>query len=81
MMRGNISAGVEIYESFVQKMRSEGDHSLAELASLYQVLAEAASGQRITEDRLAVSPSSLRDTDPEFAVILNAIAREQANQT
>ena len=81
MMRGNISAGVEIYESFVQKMRSEGDHSLAELASLYQVLAEAASGQRIAEDRLAVSPSSLRDTDPEFAVILNAIAREQANQT
>ena len=81
MMRGNISAGIEMYEFFVQKMRSEGDHVLAELASMYQVLAEIAAGQRITEDRMAAPPSHLRDTDPNFAVILNAIAREQAKQT
>ncbi len=81
MMRGNISQAVMMYESFVQKMRSEGEHSLAALASLYQVLAEVAAGQSITEDRLAVTPNHLKDTDPNFTVILKAIAREQARQT
>ena len=70
-----------MYESFVEKMRSDEDHSLAALACLYQVLAEVTAGQRIADDRLAVTPSHLRDTDPNFAVVLNAIRREQTRQT
>ena len=80
MMRGNIGAGVKMYETCVRRMRSDDDHSLAALAGLYQVFAEVAAGQKITEDRLAVAPSHLRDADPDFAVVLNAIRREQAVQ-
>ena len=81
MMRGNISRGVKMYEACAQQIRSDGDHSLAVLASLYQVLAEVTAGQKITEDRLAVAPSHLKDADPDFAVVLNAISRAQTRQT
>ena len=78
---GNISRGVKMYEACVQQIRSDGDHSLAVLASLHQVLAEVTAGQKITEDRLAVAPSHLKDADPDFAVVLNAISRAQTKQT
>ena len=81
MMRGNISRGVKMYEACAQQIRSDGDHSLAVLASLHQVLAEVTAGQKITEDRLAVAPSHLKDADPDFAVVLNAISRAQTKQT
>ena len=81
MMRGNISRGVKMYEACAQQIRSDGDHSLAVLASLYQVLAEVTAGQKIIEDRLAVAPSHLKDADPDFAVVLNAISRAQTRQT
>ena len=78
MMRGNISRGVEMYEACAKKMRSDGEHDLAALAALYQVLAEVSAGQTITEAQLTAAPDRLRETDPNFAVVLNAIARKQA---
>ena len=81
MMRGNISRGVKMHEACAQQIRSDGDHSLAVLASLHQVLAEVTAGQKITEDRLAVAPSHLKDADPDFVVVLNAISRAQTRQT
>lgn len=77
MMRGNISRGVEMYETCAEKMRSDGEHDLAALAALYQVLAEVSAGQTVMDDRLTATPDRLRQTDPNFVVILNAIARKQ----
>ena len=75
-VRGNVERGIKMYEECANQLRSDGHDEVAELVSLYQVLAEVAGGRKLPEGRLGDISSRCESADPRFAIICNAIKRE-----
>ena len=79
--RGNLNRGIAMYEDCAKQARLRGDHDLADLVSMHQVLAEVTVGRTIPEDRLAGITNRPAGTDPGLAILYDAIARERSRRT
>ena len=78
MVRGNLDRGVAMYDDCARSLRDKGNRELADLVSIYRILAEITAGRRIPEDRLADFADSAAVTDPDFAIVWGAVTREKS---
>lgn len=77
-VRGDVDRGVKMYGECADQLRSDGRDDVAELVSLYQLLAEVVGGKEQPEGWFEAVSSRCKSADPRFAIIFNAITREAA---
>ena len=77
--RGNPVQAIAMYEDCARQMRQRGEDALADLVSMYRILAEVVAGRAVSDHRLARFGDGA-GADPRFAIAYNAIARESARQ-
>lgn len=77
--RGNLVQAIAMYEDCARQMRQRGEDDLADLVSMYRILAEVVAGRAVSEHCLARFGDGVA-ADPRFAIAYNAIARESARQ-
>ena len=77
-VRGNLDQGIAMYEDSAEKAQRSGDDDLADLVLMHRTLAEVMANQAVPEDRLERF-ADRASTDPRFAILHNAIAREREN--
>ena len=78
-VRGNLVQGIAMYEDCARQMRQRGEDDLADLVSMYRILAEVVAGRTVSEHCLTRFGDGV-GTDPRFAMAYNAIARERTRQ-
>lgn len=78
-VRGNLVQGIAMYEDCARQMRQRGEDDLADLVSMYRILAEVVAGRAVSEHCLTRFGDGV-GTDPRFALAYNAIARERTRQ-
>ncbi len=74
-VRGDLEGGIALYEKGEERVRGEGEDSLADIIAVGKAFAILAAGHTIPEDHLS-GLDSKKSADPRFAVLCNAITRE-----
>ena len=77
--RGNLDGAIAMYEDCARRVRLRGHHDLADLVSMHRILAEIMAGRTIPDDRAGCANSAV-GTDPSFAIVCGAIAREKSRR-
>jgi len=74
--RGNLDRGIAMYEDCAEHASRSGEHDLAGLVLMHRTLAEVVAGLPVPKDQFKRF-ADRTSTDPRFAILHNAIAREQ----
>ena len=79
-VRGNLDRAIAMYEDCARRVRLRRNHDLADLVSMHRLFAEITAGRTIPDDSLAGCANSAVGTDPRFAIVCSAIAREKSRR-
>ena len=78
--RRNLDRAITMYEDCARRLRLRRHHDLADLVSMHRLFAEIMAGRTIPDDSLAGCANSAVGTDPRFAIVCSAIAREKSRR-